>query len=361
MASDNRPLPATHSPLQRAPSRALTDAFRPPGHQKRDRTWSLPSNADRAGTDPPRPGSEGQPIHTHPATLEDRPGLHGPIGFYDHDSFLVESAVEFLLPALREGSVAVAALTGDHQVAVERALALAGIDLEAARSRGDYVPVDSEQLAETWVVGGEVEVERFDTVTRELFRAAAGRPGEIRICGDLATVLWDAGEVAAVLTLEHLWSHLPGAPAFEMLCLYSTSVMKNAPADAFSAACALHTKIEPIESYQPLIASNSDRAGVLLDAQQQSHRRDHETLSQRGLELQSELDQLVRKADEQQQQFSEAIASRDVIGQAKGILMARLRIDDDTAFAMLRDTSSRSHRKLHTVAQTVVDHQLRRN
>jgi len=273
----------------------------------------------------------------------------------------VESAVEFLLPALREGSMAVAALTGDHQSAVERALALAGIDVEAARARGDYVPVDSEQLAETWVTGGEVDVERFEVATHELFQAAAGRPGETRICGDLATVLWDEGEVEAVLTLEHLWSHIRGAPAFEMLCLYSTSVIENAPVDAFSAACALHTKIEPIESYQQLIASDSERAVVLLDAQEQSHRRGHEALSQRGLELQSELDQLVRETGEQQEQLRAAILSRDVIGQAKGILMSRGRVDADAAFAMLRDASSRSHRKLTTVAQTVVDHQLRRD
>jgi len=273
----------------------------------------------------------------------------------------VESAVGFLLPALREGSVAVAALTGDHQSAVERALARAGIDVEVARTRGDYVPVDSEQLAETWVTGGEVDVERFEAATRELLQGAAGRPGETRVCGDLATVLWDAGEVEAVLTLEHLWSHIRDAPAFEMLCLYSTSVIDSAPIDAFSAACALHSRIEPIESYRPLLASDSDRAIVLLDAQEQSHRRDHETLSERGRELQSDLDQLVREVGEQQQQFAEAIASRDVIGRAKGILMARSRIDDDTAFAMLRDASGRSHRKLHTVAQTVVDQQLRRN
>lgn len=300
-------------------------------------------------------------IHAHPATSDGRPGLHGPIGFYDQENFLVESAVEFLLPALYEGSMAVAVLTGDHQRAVERALAVAGIDVEAARARGDYVALDSQQLAEKLVAGGEVDVERFEAATYELFQGAVGRPGETRICGDLATVLWEAGEVEAVLTLEHLWSRIHGAPAFEMLCLYSTGVIENAPIDAFSAACALHTKIEPIESYQPLIAFDSDRAVVLLDAQQQAHRRDREALRERGLELHSELERLVREAGEQQQQFSDAIASRDVIGRAKGILMARLRIDADTAFAMLRDVSSRSHRKLHTVAQTVVDQQLRRN
>lgn len=299
-------------------------------------------------------------IHTHPATSEGRPRPHGPIGFYDDESFLVAAAVEFLLPALHEGSMAVAVLIGDHRDAVERALALGGIDVEAARSRGDYVAVDSEQLADDLVAGGEVDVERFEAVTHELFQGVAGRPGETRICGDLATVLWDEDEVEAVLALEHHWSHIRDAPAFEMLCLYSTSVIESATVDAFSAACGLHTKIDPIESYQQLIASDIDRAVVLLDTQAQSHRLRHEALSERGLELRSDLDRVVREADQQQEQLRRAISSRDVIGQAKGILMSRSQVDADTAFAMLRDASSRSNRKLAAVAQTVVDHLLQR-
>lgn len=296
-----------------------------------------------------------------PAILDGPTGHHGPIGFYDRESFLVDAAVEFLLPALQEGSMAVAALAGRHQGAVEGALALAGIDVEAARARGDFVVVDSEQLAEMLVVGGEVDVERFEAVTHELFRTSAGRSGETRICGDLATVLWDRGQVEAVLTLEHLWSHIRDAPAFELLCLYSTSVIESATVDAFSTACALHTKIDPIESYQPLVASDINRSLVLLEAQAQSHRLEHEALAQRGRVVQSTLDRVVREGGEQQLQFRHAISGRDVIGQAKGILMVRWHVDADAAFAMLRAASSRSNRKLHTVAQAVVDHQLRRN
>jgi GAF domain-containing protein len=58
-----------------------------------------------------------------------------------------------------------------------------------------------------------------------------------------------------------------------------------------------------------------------------------------------------------QEQLTEAIATRDVIGQAKGILMARHGIDDDTAFMMLREGSQRMNRKLREVARRVIDHQ----
>jgi len=45
-----------------------------------------------------------------------------------------------------------------------------------------------------------------------------------------------------------------------------------------------------------------------------------------------------------------AIEHRDVIGQAKGILMARERCTADEAFNMLRMASQRENRKLHEIA-----------
>ncbi|MDQ7808573.1 ANTAR domain-containing protein [Amycolatopsis sp. A133] len=50
-----------------------------------------------------------------------------------------------------------------------------------------------------------------------------------------------------------------------------------------------------------------------------------------------------------------AIASRDVIGQAKGILMARQGIDADAAFDLLRRTSQDLNVKLADIAATLVD------
>jgi transcriptional regulator with GAF, ATPase, and Fis domain len=53
-------------------------------------------------------------------------------------------------------------------------------------------------------------------------------------------------------------------------------------------------------------------------------------------------------------QLREALASRAVIEQAKGILMVRAGVDDDQAFALLRRTSQHQNRKLREVAASVV-------
>jgi GAF domain-containing protein len=50
-----------------------------------------------------------------------------------------------------------------------------------------------------------------------------------------------------------------------------------------------------------------------------------------------------------------AIDTRDVIGQAKGVLMRDRGIDADAAFALLRERSQHTNRKLRDVAQRIVD------
>ena len=54
-------------------------------------------------------------------------------------------------------------------------------------------------------------------------------------------------------------------------------------------------------------------------------------------------------------QLKRALVTRDVIGQAKGILMAHQGLSADAAFDALRRASQRTNVKLHEVASRVVD------
>ncbi len=54
-------------------------------------------------------------------------------------------------------------------------------------------------------------------------------------------------------------------------------------------------------------------------------------------------------------QLEEALLTRDVIGQAKGILMAREGCDADAAFGRLRSMSQQANRKLREIAVEVVE------
>ncbi|MFD6893617.1 GAF and ANTAR domain-containing protein [Rhodococcus sp. NPDC060086] len=56
-----------------------------------------------------------------------------------------------------------------------------------------------------------------------------------------------------------------------------------------------------------------------------------------------------------EEQFHNALASRDIIGQAKGILMERFGMDADTAFGMLRTLSQERNEPLNEIALELVE------
>ncbi|HUF32695.1 MAG TPA: GAF and ANTAR domain-containing protein [Acidimicrobiales bacterium] len=56
---------------------------------------------------------------------------------------------------------------------------------------------------------------------------------------------------------------------------------------------------------------------------------------------------------QEREQFLQAIESRDIIGRAKGLLMAGSKIDDAQAFEMLRSASQRMNMKLRDVAKHI--------
>jgi GAF domain-containing protein len=60
-------------------------------------------------------------------------------------------------------------------------------------------------------------------------------------------------------------------------------------------------------------------------------------------------------AARERQQLHEALMSRDLIGQAKGIIMAQSQVGSDEAFDLLRRASQRLNEKVTIVAQRVVE------
>jgi AmiR/NasT family two-component response regulator len=64
---------------------------------------------------------------------------------------------------------------------------------------------------------------------------------------------------------------------------------------------------------------------------------------------------LVKELNEKVEGLEEALLSRDVIGQAKGILMERLHLTSDQAFEELRAVSQQHNRKVRDIAAALAD------
>jgi hypothetical protein len=287
---------------------------------------------------------------------------HG-IGIYDTPGFLVGVVTEFVSDALASEAMVVVVLPPAQLQVVERDLATSGLDIPTAKRHGTYVTVDPEALRQQVTTRGTIDMASYRTMADHLVSKAMSRGRELHICGTMHSILWDAGELATVLELEGMWHVLPGAPRMRLLCLYHSEIFRDGNGDdPFLALCQRHTSVGPVEDYASLVGPEHELRGVaLLEQQQREDARARALLTAQRQEIDAEIDRDLRAASDQQHQFDRAVASRDLIGQAKGILMARWHLDADTAFELLRNASSRSHRKLVDVARAVVEQQLRRS
>ena len=64
---------------------------------------------------------------------------------------------------------------------------------------------------------------------------------------------------------------------------------------------------------------------------------------------------LVLMTSNRQRRFESALADRDLIGQAKGVLMAKLAVDAVRAFDLIVKQSKNTNTTVRVVAQQVID------
>jgi hypothetical protein len=166
------------------------------------------------------------------------------VQFYERDSEVVATVGRYLAAAARAGEAAVVIATEAHRLAFESELEAADIDVAAARRNGRFVSIDAAATLARFMNEGRVDPELFHEVVGGIVREAAksGRP--IRAFGEMVALLWDAGEVAAAIELETLWSDLAREVSFSLVCAYpARSVSGSEHFEALQHVCHLHSSV----------------------------------------------------------------------------------------------------------------------
>jgi DcmR-like sensory protein/histidine kinase-like protein len=165
------------------------------------------------------------------------------VHFYHSEEELATQAGGYLAEAIQGGGVAIIIASEKHQLAFERRLAGAGIDVSAARASGAWLVVDAEEALSQFAVNDKPDAGGFDAVIGKLVRRAAGN-GPVRAYGEMVAMLWEAGLLTAAIELENMWNELIRKERFALLCAYPAgSVAGEQHSAAFMEVCRLHAAI----------------------------------------------------------------------------------------------------------------------
>jgi anti-sigma regulatory factor (Ser/Thr protein kinase) len=166
------------------------------------------------------------------------------VRFYGHDDELVDEISRYLRPALDAGGVGLVVATPAHALAVERALAAAGIDIPAARADGTLIVLDAAETVHRLLVDGGPDPVAFDAVIGSLIGRLVAERGPVRVFGEMVALLWAGGQVTAALELENLWNELGRRLPFSLLCAYPQQAVAAAGSSAaFGEIGCLHSAV----------------------------------------------------------------------------------------------------------------------
>lgn len=171
------------------------------------------------------------------------------VKFYDADTELLPELTAFIAGGLRSGGRAVVIATPEHRQALVPALAGAGVGLDEAAAEGRLWLADAAEMIDELLVDGELDPQRFDAAVGGLIREAGEGGTPVRAFGEMVSLLWDDGDVAAALELEALWNGLLAARDCSLLCAYPTLALDGISVTEADRICSLHEHVLPPGSY----------------------------------------------------------------------------------------------------------------
>jgi hypothetical protein len=155
-----------------------------------------------------------------------RSGLHA-CQFHDSADSLCDAVALFAGSGLQQGDAVLLVATAEHREGVFARLRRTH-DVETACARGRLIAQDAAALLERIVHDGRVDGERLRRELCPLLDSPSVRAcGRVRIYGEMVSLLWQAGQPAAVIELEEAWNELAGTHRFALFCGYLLDALEE--------------------------------------------------------------------------------------------------------------------------------------
>jgi PAS domain S-box-containing protein len=192
------------------------------------------------------------------------------VQFYESDRYLADSVGGFIGEGLEAGGGGIVIASRPHRTAILKRLKARGLDVAGLRKRGRLVVLDAADTLAELMADGSPDPERFAReVGTVVARMARGRR-RVRAFGEMVALLWAAGNRAAAIRLEELWSDLGRTHSFALYCAYPlTGVGHSDLGESFADVCGCHTRVLPTETYTTL-ATAEERLRAIAGLQQKA-------------------------------------------------------------------------------------------
>lgn len=169
---------------------------------------------------------------------------------YQDESFLVEALDLFVLSGIREGEGVLVIADRPHTRSLQQRLRGTGLDLEAARLRGQIVFLDAEDTLASFMVCGMPDWNIFKELIGGLIRKVGHAYPRLRAYGEMVNTLSQRGNFGGAIQLEKYWNELAGLMPFSLFCVYTLDIFNHgAYGGTLKSICQTHSHFIPARNY----------------------------------------------------------------------------------------------------------------
>ena len=177
------------------------------------------------------------------------------VQLYQDQEFLNRAVCRFAGAAIANGEGLILVPTEEHWNAFHPRLEAEGVDVEAARARGQLAVVDADRFLPRFMRNGMPDSPVFLGLAAEVIAQsrAEGRYQKVRWWGEMVNVLWERGDVAASMHLEDLFDQLGHKLDVALFCSF---LMDNFDGEVHTHMLPRlgtnHSHLIPVEDYAHL-------------------------------------------------------------------------------------------------------------
>ena len=177
------------------------------------------------------------------------------VQLYQDQDFLNRAVCRFAAAALANGEGLILVPTLAHWNAFRPRLEAGGVDVKAARDRGQLTVVDADEFLPSFMRGTMPDAPVFLGLATEVITRArgAGRYPKMRWWGEMVNVLWERGDVAGSMSLEDLFDQLGHEQDVALFCSF---LMDNFNGEVHTRMLPRlgknHSHLIPVEDYARL-------------------------------------------------------------------------------------------------------------
>jgi MEDS: MEthanogen/methylotroph, DcmR Sensory domain len=183
------------------------------------------------------------------------------VQLYQDQDFLNRAVCRFAGAALANGEGIILVPTLTHWNGIRPRLEAEGVDVEAARERGQLTVVDADELLPRFMRDAMPDSPVFLGLAGDVIgqARAEGRYPKVRWWGEMVNVLWERGDVAASMALEDLFDQLGKIHDVALFCSF---LMDNFDGEVHARMLPRlgtnHSHLIPVEDYARLERAVAD-------------------------------------------------------------------------------------------------------